>query len=140
MAGLLRRDSPADRAFPQAVQPEVLRKRIGEKGVETKPALSIDAALRRGVIQQSCTQQLMVNTAVMPKVITRAADAQIPWEAGQLLIEAMMNRGIPLRLNHNSVAPRLAAQISRYAHVKRLKRMRCATEMLLIRVCRVHGE
>lgn len=43
------------------------RKRIGEKGVETLLAASIDAAHRGEVIKRASVQQVIVDTTVMPK-------------------------------------------------------------------------
>ena len=45
------------------------RKRIGEEGVETLLAASIEAARRGGVIHKTSMQQVIVDTTVMPKAI-----------------------------------------------------------------------
>lgn len=41
---------------------------------------------------------------------------------------------LPLRQKYNRVAPRLAAQVGRYAHAKQFKRMRGALRTLRTRV------
>ena len=50
------------------------------------------------------------------------------------------DNGLRLRQNYNRVAPRLAAQIGRYAHAKQFKRMKKAVRTLRTRVGRVHRE
>ena len=58
----------------------------------------------------------------------------------QHLVKAAEDHGLRLRQNYNRVAPRLAAQIGRYAHAKQFKRMRRAVRTLRTRVGRVHRE
>jgi IS5 family transposase len=45
------------------------RKRVGEEAVETLLAASVDASRRGGVIKQASTQQVIVDTSVMPQAI-----------------------------------------------------------------------
>ena len=116
------------------------RKRIGEEGVETLLAASIDAARRGGVIQKTSTQQVIVDTTVMPKAIAHPSDSRLLDKSRQHLVKAAEDNGLRLRQNYNRVAPRLAAQIGRYAHAKQFKRMRKALRKLRTRVGRVHRE
>lgn len=48
--------------------------------------------------------------------------------------------GIELCQNYNRKAPRLAAQVGRYAHTRQYKRMKKALKTLRTRVDRVHRE
>ncbi len=116
------------------------RKRIGEEGVETLLAASIDAAQRGGVIQKASTQQVIVDTTVMPKAIAHPTDSRLLNKSRQHLVKAAEDNGLKLRQNYNRVAPRLAAQIGRYAHAKQFNRMRKAVRTLRTRVGRVHRE
>lgn len=116
------------------------RKRIGEEGVETLLAASIDAARRGGVIKHSSAQQVIVDTTVMPKAIAHPTDSRLLDKSRQHLVKAAEDNGLQLRQNYNRVAPRLAAQIGRYAHAKQFKRMRKAVRTLRTRVGRVHRE
>ncbi|MBV2163769.1 MAG: IS5 family transposase [Comamonas sp.] len=116
------------------------RKRIGEEGVETLLAASIEAARRGGVIQKSSTQQVIVDTTVMPKAIAYPTDSRLLDKSRQHLVKAAQDNGLKLRQNYNRVAPRLAAQIGRYAHAKQFKRMKKAVRTLRTRVGRVHRE
>ncbi len=116
------------------------RKRVGEEGVETLLAASIDAARRGGVIHKASTQQVIVDTTVMPKAIAHPTDSRLLDRSRQHLVKAAEDNGLRLRQNYNRVAPRLAAQIGRYAHAKQFKRMRKAVRTLRTRVGRVHRE
>ena len=116
------------------------RKRIGEEGVETLLAASIDAARRGGVIKPSSAQQVIVDTTVMPKAIAHPTDSRLLDKSRQHLVKAAEDNGLKLRQNYNRVAPRLAAQIGRYAHAKQFKRMKKAVRTLRTRVGRVHRE
>ena len=116
------------------------RKRIGEEGVETLLAASIDAARRGGVIQKSSTQQVIVDTTVMPKAIAHPTDSRLLEKSRQHLVKLAGEHGIELRQNYNRQAPRMAAQVGRYAHAKQYKRMRKAVKALKTRVGRVHRE
>ncbi|MCW3662522.1 IS5 family transposase [Burkholderia cenocepacia] len=116
------------------------RKRIGEEGVETLLAASIDAARRGGVIQKASAQQVIVDTTVMPKAVAYPTDSRLLERSRQHLVKAVEDNGLRLRQNYNRVAPRLAAQIGRYAHAKQFKRMKKALRTLRTRVGRVHRE
>jgi len=116
------------------------RQRVGEEGVEALLAASIDAARRGGVIQKASVQQVIVDTTVMPKAIAHPTDSRLLDRSRQHLVRAAEDNGLRLRQNYNRVAPRLAAQIGRYAHAKQFKRMRKAVRTLRTRVGRVHRE
>ncbi|WCM86374.1 IS5 family transposase [Acidovorax sp. NCPPB 3576] len=116
------------------------RKRIAEAGVETLLAASIEAARRGGVIQKTSTQQVIVDTTVMPKAIAHPTDSRLLDKSRQHLVKVAEDNSLQLRQNYNRVAPRLAVQIGRYAHAKQFKRMRKAVRTLRTRVARVHRE
>lgn len=116
------------------------RKRVGEKGVETLLAASIEAARRGGVVQKSSMQQVIVDTTVMPKAIAHPTDSRLLDKSRQHLVKAAEENGLRLRQNYNRVAPRLVAQIGRYAHARQFKRMRKALRTLRTRVGRIHRE
>ena len=72
------------------------RKRIGEEGVETLLAASIDAARRGGVIKKASVQQVIVDTTVMPKAIAHPTDSRLLETARVKLVEAAKDAGIDL--------------------------------------------
>ena len=88
--------------------------------METLLAASTDAARRGGVIQKASTQQVIVDTTVMPKAIAHP-DSRLLDKSRQHLVKVAEDNGLRLRQNYNRVAPRLAAQIARYAHAKQFK-------------------
>lgn len=116
------------------------RKRIGEEGVEVLLAVTIDAARAAGLIKKSSLDKVIVDTTVMPKAIAHPTDSRLLEKSRQHLVKLADEHGIDLRQNYNRQAPRMAAQIGRYAHAKQYKRMRKAVRALKTRVGRVHRE
>lgn len=116
------------------------RKRIGEEGVEVLLAVTIDAARAAGLIKKSSLDKVIVDTTVMPKAIAHPTDSRLLEKSRQHLVKLADEHGIELRQNYNRQAPRMAAQIGRYAHAKQYKRMRKAVKALKTRVGRVHRE
>jgi transposase, IS5 family len=116
------------------------RKRIGEEGVETLLLVSIDAARRGGMLKASSLDKIIVDTTVMPKAIAHPTDSRLFEKSRQHLVKLADENGIELRQNYNREAPRLAAQVGRYAHAKQYRRMKKAIKTLRTRVGRVHRE
>jgi IS5 family transposase len=116
------------------------RKRIGEEGVETLLRVTIDAARAAGLIKKTSVDRVIVDTTVMPKAVAYPTDSALLETARQHMVKLAGEHGIALRQNYNREAPRLAAQIGRYAHAKQFKRMRRALRVLKTRVGRVHRE
>ena len=104
------------------------RKRIGEEGVETLLLVTIDAARRGGMLKASSLDKIIVDTTVMPKAIAHPTDSRLLEKSRQHLVKLADENGIALRQNYNREAPRLAAQMGRYAHAKQYKRMRKAVK------------
>ncbi len=116
------------------------RKRIGEEGVETLLMATIEAARRAGVVKATSVERVIVDTTVMPKAIAHPTDSKLFERSRQHLVKAAEAHGLSLRQNYNRTAPRLAAQIGRYAHAKQFKRMKKALRTLRTRVGRVQRE
>ncbi len=76
----------------------------------------------------------------MPKAIAHPTDSKLLERSRQHLVKVAHEHGISLRQNYNRIAPRLAAQIGRYAHAKQFKRMKKALRTLRTRVGRVQRE
>ncbi|MDP1596137.1 MAG: IS5 family transposase [Methylotenera sp.] len=100
------------------------RKRIGEAGVERLLSQSIDAARRGKVVKEKSFDKVIVDTTVMEKAIAFPTDSQLLEKGRQHLVRLASSLGIALRQNYNREAPRLAAQVARYAHAKQYRRMR----------------
>jgi len=116
------------------------RKRIGEEGVEVLLAVTIEAARAAGLIRKSSLEKIIVDTTVMPKAIAHLTDSRLLEKSRQHLVKLADEHHLQLRQNYNRQAPRMAAQIGRYAHAKQFKRMRKALKALRIRVARVYRE
>jgi IS5 family transposase len=113
------------------------RKRLGEAGVEELLAETIEAAKRSGVIRASSVKRVIVDTTVMPKAVAHPTDSRLLERCREHLVKAAAEHGIKLRQNYNREAPRLAAQVGRYAHARQYKRMKKALRTLRSRVGRV---
>ena len=116
------------------------RKRIGEEGVEVLLAVTIEAARAAGLIKKSSLDKIIVDTTVMPKAIAHPTDSRLLEKSRQHLVRLADEHHLALRQNYNRQAPRMAAQIGRYAHAKQFKRMRKVLKALRIRVARVYRE
>jgi len=116
------------------------RQRIGEEGVETMLAATIDAARRIGFVKAASVDKVIVDTTVMPKAIAHPTDSRLLEKSRQQLVKLAIEQGLSLRQNYNRQAPRLAAQVGRYAHAKQYKRMTKTLRTLKTRVGRVHRE
>lgn len=116
------------------------RKRIGEEGVETLLMVTIAAARQIGMIKATSVERVIVDTTVMPKAIAHPTDSRLLEKSREHLVRTAKQHGLALRQNYNREAPRLAAQIGRYAHAKQYRRMRKALRTLRTRVGRVHRE
>ena len=116
------------------------RKRIGEEGVETLLMVSIDAARQLGMMKESSADRIIVDTTVMPKAIAHPTDSQLLERSREHLVKLATEHQISLRQNYNREAPRLAAQVGRYAHARQFKRMHKAVRTLKTRVGRIQRE
>jgi transposase, IS5 family len=116
------------------------RKRIGEEGVETLLMVSINAARTIGMMKASSVDRVIVDTTVMPKAIAHPTDSRLLEKSRQHLVKLATDNNIALRQNYNREAPRLSAQVGRYAHAKQYRRMKKSLRTLKTRVGRVHRE
>ncbi len=66
----------------------------------------------------------------MEKAIAHPTDARLYERARAQLVDLAQEAGIELRQSYARLAPRLAAQVGRYAHAKQFKRMRKALRTL----------
>jgi transposase, IS5 family len=113
------------------------RTRLGEAGVEELLAETIEAAKRADVIKAPSVKRVIVDTTVMEKAIAHPTDSRLLERCREHLVKAAVRDGLKLRQNYDREAPRLASQISRYAHARQYKRMRKALRTLRSRVGQV---
>jgi transposase, IS5 family len=106
------------------------RKRIGEEGVEWLLTKTIEAGRASGAVAERSLEQVAVDTTVMEKNIAHPTDSRLYERARAQLVDLARAAGIELRQSYARLAPRLAAQVGRYAHAKQFKRMRKALRTL----------
>jgi transposase, IS5 family len=106
------------------------RKRIGEEGVEWLLTKTIEAGRSAGAVDERSLEQIAVDTTVMEKNIAHPTDARLYEKARAQLVALAREAGIELRQSYARLAPRLAAQVGRYAHAKQFRRMRKALRTL----------
>jgi IS5 family transposase len=106
------------------------RKRIGEDGVEWLLTKTIEAGRTSGTVGEQSLEQVAVDTTVMEKAIAHPTDSRLLERARAQLVDLAREAGIELRQSYARLAPRLAAQVGRYAHAKQFKRMRKALRTL----------
>jgi IS5 family transposase len=116
------------------------RRRIGEAGVEMLLKVSIEAARRGGFVKRASIERVIVDSTVMLKAIAHPTDSRLLEKSRQHLVKAAAEHGLSIRQSYGRIAPRLAAQVGRYAHARQFKRMRAALRTLRSRVGRVHRE
>jgi len=91
------------------------RKRIGEEGVEWLLTKTIDAGRASGAVAERSLEQVAVDTTVMEKAIAHPTDARLYERARAQLVDLARAAGVELRQSYARLAPRLAAQVGRYA-------------------------
>ena len=106
------------------------RKRIGEEGVEWLLTKTIEAGRASGAVGEQSLEQVAVDTTVMEKAIAHPTDSRLLERARAQLVDLAREAGIALRQSYARLAPRLAAQVGRYAHARQVKRMRKALRTL----------
>ena len=100
------------------------RKRIGEEGVEWLLTKTIEAGMAAGLIDKRSAERVIIDTTVMEKSIAHPTDARLYERARARLVKLAQEAGLELRQSYARLAPRLAAQVGRYAHARQTKRMR----------------
>ena len=113
------------------------RQRVGEEGVEGLLTETIAAARRGKVVKARSFEKIIVDTTVMEKAVAYPTDSRLLERGRQHLVKLAGTLGISLRQNYNREAPRLAAQVGRYAHAKQYRRMKATLKSLRTVVGRV---
>jgi IS5 family transposase len=106
------------------------RKRIGEEGVEWLLTKTIEAGRKPGAVEDASLDEVAVDTTVMEKNIAHPTDSRLYERARAQLVDLAREAGIELRQSYARLAPRLAAQVGRYAHARQFRRMRKALRTL----------
>ena len=91
------------------------RKRIGEEGVEWLLTKTIEAGRKSGAVESQALDAVAVDTTVMEKAIAHPTDSRLYDRARARLVDLARQAGVTLRQSYARLAPRLAAQVGRYA-------------------------
>ena len=78
---------------------------------------TIEAARRGKVVKAKSFEKSIIDTTVMEKAVAYPTDSRLLERGRQHLVKLAGALGITLRQNYNREAPRLAAQVGRYAHM-----------------------
>ena len=113
------------------------RQRVGEEGVERLLTETIEAARRGKVVKAKSFEKIIIDTTVMEKAVAYPTDSRLLERGRQHLVKLAGTLGVSLRQNYNREAPRLAAQVGRYAHAKQFRRMKASLKSLRTLVGRV---
>ena len=113
------------------------RQRVGEEGGEWWLTETVEAARRGKVVKAKRFEKIIVDTTVMEKAVAFPTDSRLLERGRQHLVKLAGVLGITLRQNDNREAPRLAAQVGRYAHAQQFRRMKASLKSLRTLVGRV---
>lgn len=91
---------------------------------------TIEAGRTSGAVEDTSLDEIAVDTIVMEKNIAHPTDSRLYDRARAQLVDLAQEAGIDLRQSYARLAPRLAAQVGRYAHAKQFRRMRKALRTL----------
>ena len=98
---------------------------------------TIEAARRGKVVKAKSFEKIIIDTTVMEKAVAYPTDSRLLERGRQHLVKLAGTLGVSLRQNYNREAPRLAAQVGRYAHAKQFRRMKASLKSLRTLVGRV---
>lgn len=98
---------------------------------------TIKAAESTQLVKRQSFQKVIVDSTVQEKAIAHPTDSKLLERVRQHLVKLAAEAGLTLRQNYNREAPRLSAQVGRYAHAKQYKRMRAGLKKLKTVVGRV---
>ena len=116
------------------------RQRLGETGVESLLAATIDAAIESKAVKACDLKRVTVDTTVQEKAIAFPTDSRLYNRARERLVRLAKAHRIPLRQSYVRVGPRLLFQNNRYGHARQLRRQRRTTSKLKTVLGRVYRD
>lgn len=100
------------------------RKRLGEKGLETILAATLQTALAMGLAAKKDFEKVIADTTVMEANIAYPTDGHLLNKAREKLVALAKKEGIVLRQSYSHVGIKLLRKVNGYAHAKQFKRMK----------------
>lgn len=113
------------------------RQRVGESGMETLLAATIETGLRCKAVAARSLEKVNVDTTVQEKNITYPTDAKLLNRVRAALVTQCDYAGVVLRQRYPKVAKRLVMMASRYFHARQTKRARACVKKLRTLVGRI---
>ena len=102
----------------------MVRRRIGQDGIEFLLQETIAAATRGKAIKEQSLERVSVDTTVQPKAIAHPLDSRLYHRGREILVRLAKRHGVPLRQSYAWLGHRALRLASRYAHARQRKRAR----------------
>ena len=106
------------------------RKRLGADRLEKMLQVTIQVAMKSGMLKPAQTRRVNVDTTVQEKAIAFPTDARLYHKMRVALVRQAQRMGIPLRQSYRFVGKRALFKQGRYAHVQQMKRAARMTRKL----------
>ncbi len=106
------------------------RKRVGADRLEKMLQVTLQVAMKSGMLKPAHTACVNVDTTVQEKAIAFPTDARLYHKMRVTLVRQAQRMGIPLRQSYRFVGKRALFKQGRYAHARQMKRAARMTRKL----------
>ena len=106
------------------------RKRVGADRLEKMLEVTIQVAMKIGLLKQTQATRVNVDTTVQEKAIAFPTDARLYHKMRVALVRQAQRMGIPLRQSYRFVGKRALFRQGRYAHARQMRRAARMTRKL----------
>ena len=98
------------------------RRRLKPEGLEKILSITVQTALRVGMIKPSALKDVIADTTVMPKNISFPTDSKLYFQGIKILVRLAKNWNIPLRQTYCFLSKRALRRAQKYAHARQMKK------------------
>jgi IS5 family transposase len=106
------------------------RKRVGAARLEKMLEVTIQVAMKTGMLKPAEVTRVNVDTTVQEKAVAFPTDARLYQKMRVTLVRQAKRMGIPLRQSYRFVGKRALFKQARYAHARQMKRAARMTRKL----------
>ena len=106
------------------------RKRVGAERLEKMLQVTIQVAMKLGMLKPAQATRVNVDTTVQEKAIAFPTDARLYHKMRVALVRQAQRMGMPLRQSYRFVGKKALFKQGRYAHVRQMKRAARMTRKL----------
>ncbi len=106
------------------------RKRVGAERLEKMLLVTLQVAMKSGMLKAAQATCVNVDTTVQEKAVAFPTDARLYHKMRVALVRRAQRMGIPLRQSYRFVGKRALFKQGRYAHVQQMKRAARMTRKL----------